>query len=500
MKLILTRLLSGSILCCLCLNYPAWAESIYSQQSKPTEPIFLSAKTLSDQNYSILAADSDLNYPTLKYFLSIDNTKDIYRINSIDNWSVNRNSFSPNLITSDSKPLSLEKAPFTYHQQQGNLVLGFQNTFWSSENKEKYWGLTAVETWGAENNHNLVQSNSSFPSLPKGTSSLTVSGGGKKNLIEKTDVLGEFPDFRGGVAFQQGVSQDVTVGVGFVYDNLVLGFTQLSYKPSNLPLQTNISVKTGKEGIELHSHLNFKPSDNFVLNLYTDEQEQKFDLKWGVASGLTLTAKGNSEQDSLEAAIASENFVLNFYTDEQEQKFDLKWGVVSGLTLTAKGNSKKDSLEAGIKFAVKNENFALNAIAGLDNQNNFQWNITSQFDNLKLAYVSNTFKTHSELSYDVLTLKDSGLICSLFVNYESREIKKNDEYLTIAGWRVASGEKFGNHQNSWQFNFGYGVGSQGKGVVASAATAVSSDLFLKLTLQEVSVVSNELNFKLELGK
>lgn len=500
MKLILTRLLSGSILCCLCFNYPAWAESIYSQQSKPTESIFLSAQLLSDQNYSVFPVGLDLNYSTLRYSLSISNTEDIYRINSIDNWSTNHNSLSSNLIISDSKPLSLENAPFTHHQQQGNLILGFQNTFWPNENQSKYWGLTAVETWGTENNHNPTQPNDSLNFLPKGTASLTVSGGGKKNLVEKTDVLGEFGDFRGGIAFQQGVSQDVTLGVGFVYDNLFSGFSQLSYKPKNLPVQTNISVMTGQEGIELRSHLNIKPSQNFVLNFYTNEQAQKFDLKWGIVSGLTLTANGNSKKDSLAAGIKSKNFILNYYTDREKQTFDLKWGIISGLTLTANGNSKKDSLAAGIKFAVKHDYFALNAIAGLDNNNSWQWNINSQLGNLKLAYASNTFKSNSKLSYDILTLQNSDLTFSVFANYESRKIKNNDEYLTIAGWQVASGEKFGTHQHRWLFNFGYGCGSQGKGVVASAATAVSSDLFLKLTLQEVSVVSNELNFKLELGK
>jgi hypothetical protein len=456
MKTILPKLLFGSIFCCLSFNYPAWAESIYSPKPQSTQSIFLSAKVLSNPNYLILPLGLNLNNHTLNYSVSIDNRGYINRIISIDNWSANNNSLISNLIISDFKPLSLEKAPLTHQKQQGNLILGFQNTFWPSENNGQYWGLTAVKTWGTEGKiNNLAQPNNPLPSLPKGSSAVTVSGGGKKNLVEKTEVLGEFADFRGGVAFQQGVSQDVTLGVGFVYENLLSGFSQLSYKPSNLPVKTSVSLMTGEDGVELHSHLNFKPSDNFVFNFYTDRQAQKFDLKWGIASGLTLTANGNSQDDSL---------------------------------------------SAGIKIAVKSDYFALSAIAKLNQNNEWQWNITSQFEDLKLAYASNATKSMSELSYDVLTLQDSGLVCSLFVNYENREVKNNEEYLATGGWRVASGEKFGTHQHRWQLNFGYGVGSQGTGVVASAATAISPDLFLKLSLQEVSVVSNELNFKLELGK
>lgn len=501
MNLILTRLLSGSILCCLCFNYPALAKSIYDRQSKPVKPIFLSAKALSYQPYSVSPVNLNFNYHIFDYSLSINRTKYLDKNKNIDNWFTNNNGLSSNSIISNSQPLSLEKIIYKNHQPRADLTLGFHDTFWQSKNSSKYWGLTAVKTWGNQaKNPNSIQSNHFVPFLPKGTTFLTMSGGGNRNLVEKTNILGEFSDFRGGIALQQGLSQNVSVGVGFVYDNLLLGFSQISYQPSNLPLQTSISLVTGKQGTELHSHLNFKPTENLAINFYSDRNDKKFALQWGITPGLSLIAKANSKQGSFSAGIKSKNFLLNYYTDREKQTFDLQWEIISGLSLIAHGNSQKNSLATAIKFKLQKDRFTLNAIAGFNNKNVWQWKIDSQIGNLKLALVNNDFKNSANLSYDVLTLPNPNLTFSLFANYENREVKNKDESLTVSGWQVASNEQFGNHQHRWQFNFGYGVGSQGKGVVASAGAAVSSDLFLKLSVEEVSLVSDRLNFKLELSK
>ena len=81
------------------------------------------------------------------------------------------------------------KTPYIHKSEQIDLVLGFQDTFWSSTNKRKYWGVTTVEHWGKTNNRGSklleLDYTNSAPILDVGSSSLTFSGGGNENPIEK---------------------------------------------------------------------------------------------------------------------------------------------------------------------------------------------------------------------------------------------------------------------------------------------------------------------------
>ena len=461
MKAIVADLLLGSLFCCLIVNAPVRANTPIKKPNYKKQAVILSTKLLPDHIPSIIPLDFNFVERNLDFFLSVENTNYVNNVINLDNWLFNDNSLTPNLNIVKKHNLALGQKPFSHQNKHTNLILGFHPTFWPS-NTGKYWGLTTVEQWGEKETNQpfkLQLNKIDTPVLlPEGTSTLTVSGGGSKNLVQPNNLLGEFPDFRGGVALHRGVSEDLTLGLGFVYEDFLLGgFTQLSYQPHEIPLEANFSLLTKEQGLELHSHLRFQPGDNFVLNFYSKDSE------------------------------------------DSEQKFDLKWGIISGVTLTAKGDTKKESLDAGVKLAFNGESFSLSASAVLDNEDNLHWNVNSKFGRFQLKYASKPLKTNSEFNYAFLSPEEAGFQCSFFFNYEARQLKRSEEYLNIWGGRINSGEKLGNNKYRWTFDLGYGVGSQGTGLIASTATAIKPDLFIKLSYQEISVTSNEPKLKLEIG-
>ena len=92
----------------------------------------------------------------------------------------------------------------------------------------------------------------------------------------------------------------------------------------------------------------------------------------------------------------------------------------------------------------------------------------------------------------------SNFECAIFFKHETKEIKKNQEQLAIWGWNFNSGKKVGNKGYTWEFDLGYGMGSQGTGAIMSATTAINSGLFLKFTYEDISIKSDETKIKLEL--
>ena len=462
MKAIVANLLLGSMFCSLSANFSVSADS--SVKVKKPGAKVLSAKSFRYDNSQSLIPNFDLVTPDVIFSLAVADKNYLKHILRLDNWYLNQdNNNDVNLVSDQFLPQG--KKFKIHHGVKGDLILGLHKTFWDSDNKQKYWGLTTIEQWGNSTEENLLGERAieglklnqlnyreSAPLLAKGTRTLTISGGGKNNLLPKNDLLGEFEDFRGGVVYHHGLENDLTLGLGFFYEDFVSGFSQLTYQPNNFPLRTTISLITSEEAIDFNSHIQFKPAQDFVLNLYSNSETQKFDFNWGLASGITLTAEGNS---------------------------------------------KKETLKAGAKIAFKNDFVSFLAKAELDNNNDLQWSISSKLGRLQLIHATNALKSNSEIRYD-LGGYTSNFECAIFFKHETQEIKKNQEQLAIWGWNFNSGKKLGNKGYSWEFKLGYGVGSQGAGAIMSATTAINSGLFLKLSYEDVSLRSDETKIKLEL--
>ena len=356
------------------------------------------------------------------------------------------------------------KVPYIHKSEQFDLVLGFQNAFWTSTNNRRYWGLTTVEHWGKTNNrrakHKLDYIKSA-PILAVGSSSLTFSGGGNENLTQKA-VLDrkvnsqEFAEFRGGVTYHHGIASQITMGVGFIYENNLTGFTQLTYDSDILPVKTTFSLLAKESEVNLHSHVLFQPTQNFKFNYYHDEEKQKFDLNWGIAPELTLLGKGNS---------------------------------------------KSESYSAGIKLAVRNDFLSFSATAELDNDRNLQWKFNSQIGGFKLVYSSDRRKSSTELNTDLFASKPLDLRCSSFVRYQSKLAKAREEFdeFVVWGGRVNSIGRTAQNKDLWSFDLGYGSGIHGQGLIANGSVALQPNLFLKLNYQTISPKSDDTKVKLQLS-
>lgn len=355
------------------------------------------------------------------------------------------------------------KKPFIHDSEEIDLILGFQDTFWPSASKQKYWGLTTVEHWG-ENNHQgltLPQLNytNSSPVLAVGSSALTFSGGGNKDLgkqaiLDNRDRSQEFEEFRGGITYHRGVASQVTLGVGFIYEDNVAGFTQLTYNSAVLPVKTTFSLLVKESTVDLHSHVRFQPASNFVVNYYNDQEKQKFDLNWGMSSNLSLIAKGNTQTESY---------------------------------------------STGINIAVKNNFLALSASAALDNNHNLQWKLNSQIGNFKLAYDSKQEKTSSELSTSLIDSSNWGFKCSAFIKYQTQMVKKEQQDFVVWGSKLNSTEKISANKHYWTIDLGYGSGVHGKGLILNSSVALNPNLSLKLDYQEISAGSDDTKIKLQLS-
>ncbi|PSB05917.1 hypothetical protein C7B62_24140 [Pleurocapsa sp. CCALA 161] len=360
-----------------------------------------------------------------------------------------------------SRLLSSPQQADLHKSSQGGLVLGLQKTFWASENQHQYWGITTVQHWG----QNKQQSNPSSlnytdvsPILALGSSTLTFSGGVNDNL-GKSAILKqgfnsaqEFEDFRGGIAYHHGITQQLTMGVGFVYENTLAGFTQLTYDSDILPIKATISLLAKESGIDFYSHIRFQPTPNFVAN---------------------------------------------YYRDGEKQKFDLNWSVYNGLTLMATGNSKTKSYSTGVKIALDNNYFSLRATAALDNEQKLRLQLNSQIGRLKFTYSSNQDQSNLELRGQLLDLDNLGIQCSAFVKYQTLG-KKQQEFM-VWGANIHSQAQVSQNRHQWEFEVGYGTSSDDQGWMANGTIALQPNLFLKLGYQEVSAISDETKIKLQLS-
>jgi hypothetical protein len=458
MKAIVTNLVLGSVACVFYSATPVWAE-VSSQKVPAKTPAIVSAKALKYQELFLLPPAFSFEVEPFDYSISLDNKEYIKNLIEQGDWGVNQSIFNSNPELTKSQTNSFKKNLYVEQSDRQDLVFGKHDSFWQSENQEKYWGLTTVKTWGDHKPEEISLKNLDYlnaaPVLAPGVAALTISGGSQENLVEtKNTLLGEKTNFRGGVAFHQSLAEEVTVGLGVVYEDFLLGFSQLTYQPDNFPVRTTVSLLQDREGLKLSSHLNLKPTDEFVVNLYADESDQKFDFNWSLLSGITLTANGSS---------------------------------------------KTESLRAGARLAYKNEYFSFLAKAQLDNHNQIRWEVKSNLGDLKLKFTTNEKKTNTEIKYDFEMVEDSGFQCSLFFTNQIKQKPQKEERLAVWGWHLYAPNTMAKEPYKWEINLGYGFGSEGAGAIASFGAAINSSLSLKLSYEEVSLSSDTTQIKLQLS-
>ena len=456
MKAIVANVLFGGILGCLswtnlaCANEPP---IIDSDQFEVPEPAIISAQLLSSNRL-----------PMVPHIINLVDR--IFTVNKSNtpNFSIDQEAqiiFGDrfNLYLDETQKLAANQSPYTYNNSQADLILGFQKTFWDSDRQGKYWGITTIEHWGKRDRSyhetNLAKLNYTqlTSTLPRGNSTLTVSGGGDKNLAAEATTSKEFEKFRGGVSYRHGVVEDVTMGVGFAYEDFLVGFTQLTYNSSDFPLKTTVSLLAKESGLDFRSHVRFEPA---------------------------------------------ENFVLNYYHDHEKDKFDASWNMFSGLTVVADGDARQNTFSTGIKLAIHTDYMSISAKAALDSNNNLQWKLQSNIGGLKFTHQNSKEKSISNVDLGLVELNTLGFQCSAFVKYKS-EAKHNHDPFMVWGGKIQSGEKITPNEHLWSLNVGYGTSSYGNGLIASGAIFLNPSISLKLSYQEISATSDDTKVKLQIS-
>ena len=436
----------------------------------------------------------------------------------------------PNLL--DSTTWQLQEGQYLNRSDFHDYVIGSQPTFWRGETKGDYWGFTTIKRFGfkADNLNNssftpsqslqtstinriiegaakpgtlvqLVSGNDNlifgeilvdssgiyrfdnvpinsqnyrvllyangqltstpiekkpiFLSLPgqltQGTSSLIVSGGMNRET-RNNDFFGDLNNVRGGVAYRHGVTDSLTLGGGIIYDQSLLGLGEVFYQPNNFPFKLALSALKVPAKFKYNANLEFRPSSQLNLNLSSNEQFQSFNFNWNAAKFLSINSSGNNLNDIIN---------LGFNVNQ---------------------NIGKISTYSSLK---------------IDNKQQLDWNSNLRWRNLS-ARASPT-GIGLELNYE-------GSIFSIFklpekenliLSYETNNSSNKHNSLLTLKWKYQS--PYINQRRLWDFDLGYGISSQGSGLLASVSTFFIPGLSLRLRYDGISMTSDTTSYRLEIG-
>lgn len=279
--------------------------------------------------------------------------------------------------------------------------------------------------------------------LSKGTSALILSTGLSRQTQED-DFIGDFSDWRGGVAYRRGLTDELTVGIGAVKNDSFDALGEIFYQPKGIPLKVGISgLATGFTGeLDYDLDLQYQPSNRFNLSLQSDPESQRFQANLGLFPGLTLRARGDTRNRDL-----------------------------------------------GIGFNISQRlgdlSFFGSAEYQLDSQ--FRFNLRSRLYNWELNYQQDEELKQTELVYNFSSFSQG---YSLFLNYQTRNNNNSPESVITLGGEYISATRTFDGQNVWRLNAGYRMGNNGNGFVASASTGIIPSLDISLVYEQVSLFSD----------
>lgn len=286
--------------------------------------------------------------------------------------------------------------------------------------------------------------------LPAGTSALVFSGGLRRNF-ENQSLLGNFSDFRGGIAQRWGLSENITVGVGGIYDDSPRGLAELFYRPANFPLQVAVSALSGSKW-DINADIRFDPTRNFRASYTADSFSNRFNIDWRIFRNIALFATTDS----------------------------------------------RSATSGGVQLNFSSKNAFTFARVSLDTENRLRWNLLQRLGRMELNQRGNEIGTLSELSYNFS--RDSSLLNlgnSLLLSYETRSKNGFDNLMTM-GWRYRSPKRASDGNYLWEAQLGYGIGSQGSGPIATLSTTVLPGILLRGRYQGVTVTSDRSSFNIDL--
>ena len=288
--------------------------------------------------------------------------------------------------------------------------------------------------------------------IPVGASATIFSVGLGRQQSAHLNLIEEFTDLRGGVAQRWGVSETLTVGLGGVYDQTFRGLAELFFKPDKLPLEVAVSALTPDQaGIwDVEANVFFRPTSNIRARFNRNRASNRLNLDWQAFPGITLSGIYNSQ---------------------------------SGYAV-------------GAQFSRSNRGSFTFARMTLDEHNQLRWNLRQRLDKLELTQLGNESGVRSELIY---SLSDSSSLRtghSLSLSYATLNGHSDNSLLTGL-WRYRSPQQTADGQFLWETELGYGISSQGSGLIASVQTAALPGFQLRGRYRGASLSSGGGNFSIE---
>jgi hypothetical protein len=285
--------------------------------------------------------------------------------------------------------------------------------------------------------------------LPAGASALIVSGGVRREFATN-NLLGNFSQLRGGIAGRWGLSESLTLGLGGIYDKSFQTLAEIFYRPSNFPVQIAVSALLGNE-MNVNADVRYDPTSNFSAVFTSDRFSNRLNTNWRISRNLSIFTQTDS----------------------------------------------RDATSGGLLINLSGKNAYTFARISYDSKERWRWNLLQRLGKLELIQRGNEIGTFSELVYKLSpnSLFDSGH--NLLLNYETSNQNRSDNLFNI-GWRYRSPQRANDGNFAWEVQLGYGLGSQGNGVIASVGTTILPGLLLRGRYQGVSLTSEQASFTIDL--
>lgn len=290
--------------------------------------------------------------------------------------------------------------------------------------------------------------------IPVGASAWVISGGARRSFNRARDFnpVGEFQDFSGGVAYRRGITEDLTLGFGAIYDDGLRGLAEFFYEPSNR-FRVSLSALTGAKGwpLTINSDIVFRPFPKVTAQFNSDIFSSRFSLNWQALRSLTLFSTWNSNQP----------------------------------------------IAAGAQFSFSQKDFSLLGRVAVDLEQRIRWSVYQRYQRQELIGFGNESGLSADLSYYLSNNLEYNTGHALNINLQRQTANRQDELLTMS-WRYRSPARGIDGNYLWDARVGYGVGSQGSGPIASLQTAIIPSLLLRVSYEGISTLSNEAAFRIEL--
>ncbi|MDP3007844.1 MAG: carboxypeptidase-like regulatory domain-containing protein [Methylococcales bacterium] len=325
--------------------------------------------------------------------------------------------------------------------------------------------------------------------LQQGTSTWVVSGGINRSLSTNTangsnnqlnqgngtttknkaaysllDSWGHPIGFAGGASYRYGLFESLTVGAGLVYSNGWQLLAEYFYSPSWFPYVSNIvalyDFKTGK--YDYNSQAQLQLLDNLSANFTSTPLAKQAFLNWNALSWLTFSA-GGAVNSSTTATVKPRTWFAG---------------------TTANGRFYETS-------ASINANFDSNAVLRISSSvNRDAWAVGYQWDGSRQKLDLSYKFPESEFEYA------NGH--SLNISAETNKTTASVNKFGMIVWQYRPPAALNDGRILADVQIGYGMGTQGQGLLASLSTVMIPGVELSANYQDISIASNDRQFSLNI--